>query len=170
MSQLNIDAETEMLVEEFIDLDMEIKRLQAYLNEKKKRRDEIGGFLSGVFRSVSDIKGVYLKTKKYVMEVASIGGERMTHKYSELFNLALSKVNRRTRAVLERIQAETGTVYHASDQFRYSEFNEGMLNEASFFAKLGAKIKNFLGNLKRMVFGVKKDFNELEQISKKILR
>lgn len=164
-----MDGDVDAQIEEYMSLTQEIQMLEAKLRAAKSRRSFLGGLLSPFFSGVSDVKKHLHKTQKFIVEVARKGGTRSSYKYADLFELALTKVNSRTRALLERVREETASMHELEQTYKITPLGES-LNESKVLSKLISYAKNAFAKIKRLIFGLHKDLNELEKISKQMLK
>jgi hypothetical protein len=128
---------------EFYDLQNEIKRLEAELEEKKLAFKQFEGDIKPMLDGMKEVGDKLAQTEEYVIKVSRFGGERKDASYKTAFENALTKVNAATKRVLEEALEASKKV----TQVKHSFSIDKVVAEASLFDKIKSAIKGAISKL-----------------------
>jgi hypothetical protein len=128
---------------EFYELQNEIKRLEAELEEKKLAFKQFEGDIKPMLDGMKDVGDKLAQTEEFVIKVSRFGGERKDASYKTAFENALSKVNAATKRVLEEALEASKKV----TQVKHSFSIDKVVAEASLFDKIKSALKGAINKL-----------------------
>jgi hypothetical protein len=128
---------------EFYELQNEIKRIEAELEEKKLMFKQFESDIKPMIDGMKEVGDKLAQTEEYVIKVSRFGGERKDASYKTAFENALSKVNAATKRVLEEALEASKKV----TQVKHSFAIDKVVAEASLFDKIKSAIKGAISKL-----------------------
>jgi hypothetical protein len=128
---------------EFYELQNEIKRLEAELEERKLAFKQFEGDIKPMLDGMKDVGDKLAQTEEFVIKVSRFGGERKDASYKTAFENALSKVNAATKRVLEEALEASKKV----TQVKHSFSIDKVVAEASLFDKIKSALKGAINKL-----------------------
>lgn len=147
---------------EFYDLQNEIKRLEAELEEKKLAFKQFEGDIKPMLDGMKEVGDKLAQTEEYVIKVSRFGGERKDASYKTAFENALSKVNAATRRVLEEALEASKKVTQVKHSF---SIDKVVVAEASIFDKIKSAIK---GAINKLLGVFKKESKTIDDANKEL--
>jgi septal ring factor EnvC (AmiA/AmiB activator) len=127
----------------FYELQEQIKKLEAELEEKKLQFKQFEGDVKPMIDGMKEVGDKLAETEEYVLKVSRFGGERKDASYKTAFENALSKVNAATKRVLEEALEASKKV----TQVKHSFSIDKVVAEASLFDKIKSAIKGAINKL-----------------------
>lgn len=127
----------------FYDLQEEIKKLEAQLEEKKLQFKQFEGDVKPMIDGMKEVGDKLAETEEYLIKISRFGGERKDASYKTAFENALSKVNAATKRVLEEALEASRKI----TQVKHSFSIDKVVAEASLFDKIKGAIKNAISKL-----------------------
>lgn len=150
----------------FYDLQEEIKKLEAALEEKKSQFKQFEGDVKPLIDGMKEVGDKLAETEDYVLKVSRFGGERKDASYKTAFENALSKVNAATKRVLEEALEASKKV----TQVKHSFSLDKVVAEASILDKIKGAIKSaiskILGVFKKETKNIDDANNDLKKLTK----
>jgi septal ring factor EnvC (AmiA/AmiB activator) len=131
-------------IAEFYDLQNEIKRMEAELEEKKLAFKQFEGEVKPMLDGMKEVGDKLAETEGFVIKVSRFGGERKDASYKTAFENALGKVNAATRRVLEEALEASKKVTQVKHSF---SIDKVVVAEASIFDKIKNAIKGAINKL-----------------------
>lgn len=128
---------------DFYELQNEIKKLEAELEEKKLAFKQFEGDIKPMIDGMKEVGDKLAQTEEYVIKISRFGGERKDASYKTAFENALSKVNAATKRVLEEALEASKKV----TQVKHSFSIDTIVAEASIFDKIKGAIKSAISKL-----------------------
>jgi septal ring factor EnvC (AmiA/AmiB activator) len=128
---------------DFYELQNEIKKLEAELEEKKLAFKQFEGDIKPMIDGMKEVGDKLAQTEEYVIMISRFGGERKDASYKTAFENALSKVNAATKRVLEEALEASKKV----TQVKHSFSIDTIVAEASIFDKIKGAIKSAISKL-----------------------
>jgi hypothetical protein len=127
----------------FYELQEQIKKLEAELEEKKLQFKQFEGDVKPMIDGMKEVGDKLAETEEYVLKVSRFGGERKDASYKTAFENALGKVNAATKRVLEEALEASKKV----TQVKHSFSIDKVVAEASIFDKIKGAIKGAISKL-----------------------
>lgn len=127
----------------FYDLQEEIKKLEAALEEKKLQFKQFEGDVKPMIDGMKEVGDKLAETEEYLIKISRFGGERKDASYKTAFENALSKVNAATKRVLEEALEASRKI----TQVKHSFSIDKVVAEASLFDKIKGAIKGAINKL-----------------------
>lgn len=156
------DAAVKASIGEFYDLQNEIKRLEAELEEKKLAFKQFEGDIKPMLDGMKEVGDKLAQTEEYVIKVSRFGGERKDASYKTAFENALSKVNAATKRVLEEALEASKKVTQVKHSFSIDKM---VVAEASIFDKIKSAIK---GAINKLLGVFKKESKTIDDANKEL--
>ena len=145
------DPEILASIDEFYDLQQEIESLNAKLKEAKAKFGKYSKYITPLLDAMKDTGDKLAETDDYVIKIKRFAHERSSASYKDAFEMAISKVNAATQAVLNKALEESKKISKIGHSFEI-DVNEGRLDENIFTDAIkGIKmvVKSFLSLFKR---------------------
>lgn len=155
------DPAVQASIGEFYDLQNEIKRLEAELEEKKLQFKQFEGDIRPMLDGMKEVGDKLAQTEEYVIKVSRFGGERKDASYKTAFENALTKVNAATKRVLEEALEASKKV----TQVKHSFSIDKVVAEASIFDKIKGAIK---GAINKLLSVFKKESKTIDDANKEL--
>jgi hypothetical protein len=127
----------------FYELQEQIKKLEAELEEKKLQFKQFEGDVKPMIDGMKEVGDKLAETEEYLIKVSRFGGERKDASYKTAFENALGKVNAATKRVLEEALEASKKV----TQVKHSFSIDKVVAEASLFDKIKSAIKGAINKL-----------------------
>lgn len=137
------DPEVKAQIGTFYDLQEQIRKLEAQLEEKKLQFKQFEGDVKPMIDGMKEVGDKLAETEEYILRVSRFGGERKDASYKTAFENALSKVNGATKRVLEEALEASRKV----TQVKHSFSIDKVVAEASIFDKIKGAIKGAINKL-----------------------
>ena len=147
---------------EFYDLQNEIKRLEAELEERKLAFKQFEGEIKPMLDGMKEVGDKLAQTEEYLIKVSRFGGERKDASYKTAFENALSKVNAATKRVLEEALEASKKVTQVKHSF---SIDKVVVAEASIFDKIKSAIK---GAISKLLGVFKKESKTIDDANKEL--
>jgi DNA repair exonuclease SbcCD ATPase subunit len=161
LTEFQRDKEIEFKIGELSD---EIDRVKNHLEGLKKRYSQIEGELRPVLEHLHQFNQKSVQTERFLISIKRMGYEKVNYRYKEVFEESLDKVNGNTRRLLENLLESSKTLSKVVSSIGVQPLNENP------FTKLLGRIKGmFLGLISR-IKNTGKDLDELQRISKLLIR
>jgi chromosome segregation ATPase len=158
------DKEIESKINEFGELNDEIDRLKNHLEGLKKRYSQLEGELRPVLENLYQHNQKSVQTQKYLVSIKKMGYEKTNYRYKEVFEESLEKVNGNTKKLLENLLETTKTLSKVVSSIGVQPLNE------TLFTKLMSGIKKMFLGLVSRIKNVSKDMDELQKVSKLLIK
>lgn len=150
-------------INEFGALSDEIDKINASLKRLKSQYTQLEKELRPVIDEMEALGETALETETYLLSLKQKGYERMTPKYKEAFELALTKVNQATRDILQEALEKTKSLNVVASKWgvqRVKEANEG----GTLINKITSWAKSFYSKLSKL----NRNMNKLKQFAQKV--
>lgn len=127
----------------FYDLQEQIKKIEAELEEKKLQFKQFESDVKPMIDGMKEVGDKLAETEEYILKISRFGGERKDASYKTAFENALSKVNGATKKVLEEALEASKKVTNVKHSFSIDK----IVAEASLFDKIKGAIKGAINKL-----------------------
>lgn len=148
----------------FYDLQEQIKKLEAELEERKLAFKQFEGEIKPMLDGMKEVGDKLAQTEEYLIKVSRFGGERKDASYKNAFENALSKVNGATKRVLEEALEASRKVTQVKHSF---SIDKVIVAEASIFDKIKSAIK---GAISKLLGVFKKESKTIDDANKDLKR
>ena len=148
----------------FGELSDEIDKLNATIEKLKKEFKDIEEEIRPLIETAEGLASRHLETSKYIITIKKKGYTKTNPKYKDAFSLALSKVNNKTRTILNESLAASTTVSKVASKIGVQQ-KEGIVQEGLFNA-IGKKFKSVFNKLLRKLKGLDKDVALIQKLSR----
>jgi chromosome segregation ATPase len=164
LTEFQRGKEIESKINEFGELNDEIDRVKNHLEGLKKRYSQLEGELRPVLENLYQHNQKSLQTQKYLVSIKKMGYEKTNYRYKEVFEESLEKVNGNIKKLLENLLETTKTLSKVVSSIGVQPLNENL------FTKLMSGIKRMFLGLVSRIKNVSKDMDELQKVSKLLIR
>ena len=164
LTEFQRGREIESKINEFGELSDEMDRVKNHLEGLRKRYSQIEGELRPMLEHLTEFNQKSVQTERFLISIKRMGYEKVNFRYKEVFEESLDKVNGNTRRLLENLLESSKTLSKVVSSIGVQPLDENLLT------KLMDRIKRmFLGLISR-IKNTGKDMDELQKVSKLILR
>ena len=164
LTEFQRNKEIESKINEFGELSDEIDRVKNHLEGLKKRYTQLEGELRPMLEHLTEFNQKSVQTERFLVSIKRMGYEKVNYRYKEVFEESLDKVNGNTRRLLENLLESSKTLTKVVSSIGVQPLNENLLT------KLLDRLKRmFLGLISR-IKNTGKDMEELQKVSKRLLR
>lgn len=154
LSEFRLEKELEKKIDEFGILSDEIDRVKHRLDELLMEYRGIESILRPMLEELTQMKVSSIRTNYYLISIKRKGYERINYSYKDGFELALTKVNKSTKKLLEEILHSTKSITNV-----VSTIGVQRLGEGGILTSLFNRLKGLVG---RVVPKLKKGNRELD--------
>jgi hypothetical protein len=162
LQEIEVDDETASKIDEYGDLITRMEQITAELKDLKKKASTIQSEINPTLKLLESFKDEAIKTNKYLVELQHRGYERVNKSHKKGFELGLSKVNEKTKRILNEALKATETITKVDAKYNIKSLEELSLKDVVNY------IKNKFNNLKSMVADWNKDNKQLAQLAQKL--
>ena len=164
LTEFQRGREIESKINEFGELNDEIDRVKNHLEGLRKRYSQLEWELRPMLEHLTEFNQKSVQTERFLISIKRMGYEKVNFRYKEVFEESLDKVNGNTRRLLENLLESSKTLSKVVSSIGVQPLDENLLT------KLMDRIKRmFLGLISR-IKNTGKDMDELQKVSKLILR
>ena len=164
LTEFQRDNEIESKINEFGELSDEIDRVKNHLEGLKKRYSQLEEELRPVLEHLHQFNQKSVQTERFLVSIKRMGYEKVNYKYKEVFEESLDKVNGNTRRLLENLLESSKTLSKVVSSIGVQPLDENLLT------KLMDRIKRMFSGLISRIKNTGKDMDELQRISKQLIR
>jgi len=157
------DMTSEQLLEEFGELDEAVRNVEYKLKKMQSERAELEKYLAPILEKLDDTSGAVMRSKNYIVKIKRKGYESTSRSYAKLFKLALTKVNKATRNVLERALEATENTYKVSTKLIAHSFDDEITE--SVVSNIFSILKNIYSKIHEAFYELKKGENALMKLA-----
>lgn len=151
---------------EFYELQNEIKRLEAELEEKKLAFKQFESDIKPMIDGMKEVGDKLAQTEEYLIKISRFGGERKDVSYKTAYENALTKVNAATKRVLEEALEASKKVTQVKHSFAIDKV---VVAEASIFDKIKSAIKGAINKLLGVFKKESKNIDDANRELKKLV-
>ena len=164
LTEFQRGKEIESKINEFGELSDEIDRVKNHLEGLRKRYSQLEWELRPMLEHLTEFNQKSVQTERFLISIKRMGYEKVNFRYKEVFEESLDKVNGNTRRLLENLLESSKTLSKVVSSIGVQPLDENLLT------KLMDRIKRmFLGLISR-IKNTGKDMEELQRISKLLIR
>uniref|UniRef100_UPI004047D0BD hypothetical protein n=1 Tax=Algoriphagus sp. TaxID=1872435 RepID=UPI004047D0BD len=164
LTEFQRNKEIESKINEFGELSDEMDRVKNHLEGLKKRYSQLEGELRPVLEHLHQFHQKSVQTERFLVSIKRMGYEKVNYKYKEVFEESLEKVNTNTRRLLENLLESSKTLSKVVSSIGVQPLNENLLT------KLLDRVKKMFSGLISRIKNTGKDLDELQRISKQLIR
>ena len=164
LTEFQRDKEIESKINEFGELSDEVDRVKNQLEGLRKRYSQLEGELRPVLEHLHQFNQKSVQTERFLVSIKRMGYEKVNYKYKEVFEESLDKVNGNTRRLLENLLESSKTLSKVVSSIGVQPLDENLLT------KLMDRIKRMFSGLISRIKNTGKDMDELQKVSKLLLR
>ena len=164
LTEFQRNKEIESKINEFGELSDEMDRVKNHLEGLKKRYSQLEGELRPVLELLHQFNQKSVQTERFLVSIKRMGYEKVNYKYKEVFEESLEKVNTNTRRLLENLLESSKTLSKVVSSIGVQPLNENLLT------KLLDRVKKMFSGLISRIKNTGKDLDELQRISKQLIR
>lgn len=166
--QIVDDESIKQQVDEFGTLSEEISSLTAQLKKIEQRHKELGESLLPLLERLEDAEEQVLRAEKYILTILSKSYERTNYKYKEAFELALTKVNSATKAILEEALQTTQTTTKIGGRLKAIRIHKESISSTvkAISTKLNSAVQSAVTSINRSYRSLDKGVESLGKLSK----
>jgi chromosome segregation ATPase len=164
LTEFQRGKEIESKINEFGELSDEMDRVKNHLEGLKKRYSQLEGELRPVLEHLHQFNQKSVQTEQFLVSIKRMGYEKVNYKYKEVFEESLEKVNTNTRRLLENLLESSKTLSKVVSSIGVQPLNENLLT------KLLDRVKKMFSGLMSRIKNTGKDLDELQRISKQLIR
>lgn len=157
------DMTPEQIIDEFGELDERIRKIKGELKELQSRRNKLEKVLVPLIEKMGDAEDIILKSKNYVIKIARKGYDRYNPKYKEVYELALTKVNKYIRRILEMALEGSKTLSKIPTKLSGHSIGEQLTE--SMVTDFMVKLKRIFKNMFFYYGEARKGMNALRQLA-----
>ena len=152
-----IGKDLETKINQFGELSDQIDLLKSQLNELKSKYSTIEDELRPILNELQNTENKHLRTKDFLITIKRMGFDRTNVKYKTAFTQSLTKVNKQTRIVLEKILEETKSTSRVVSSIGVSKLRE---------STIGQIIKKMMSSFKKFINPLRKTNKSLDDLNK----
>jgi chromosome segregation ATPase len=164
LNEYQLEQSIQRKIDEFGELSDEMDKLKHQLEGFKKRYSQIEGELRPILEELNRFGQKSLQTERYLVSIKRMGYDRENLRYKETFEQSLEKVNKQTRKVLEDLLQSTKTISRVVSSVGVQSVSEG------FFSDLIRKVKSLFSKIIPNLKRTNKEMEELQRISKRMVK
>ena len=164
LTEFQRNQEIETKINEFGDLSDEIDKVKNQLEGLKKRYSQLEGEIRPVLEHLQQFNQKSVKTERYLISIKRMGYEKVNYRYKEVFEESLEKVNKNTRRLLENLLESTKTLSKVVSSIGVQPIGENI------FKDIIGRIKRIFSGLINRIKNYNKDLDELQSISKMMIK
>lgn len=164
LTEFQRDKGIESKINEFGELSDEIDRVKNQLEGLRKRYSQIEGELRPMLEHLTEFNQKSIQTERFLVSIKRIGYEKVNYRYKEVFEESLDKVNTNTRRLLENLLESSKTLSKVVSSIGVQPLNENLLT------KLMDRVKKMFSGLISRIKNTGKDLEELQRISKLLMK
>ena len=164
LTEFQRNKEIESKINEFGELSDEMDRVKNHLEGLKKRYSQLEGELRPMLEHLHQFNQKSVQTERFLVSIKRMGYEKVNYKYKEVFEESLEKVNTNTRRLLENLLESSKTLSKVVSSIGVQPLNENLLT------KLLDRVKKMFSGLISRIKNTGKDLDELQRISKQLIR
>ena len=145
--EFRLDTPIEKKIDEFGILSDRIDMVKSELEEMMNRYKVMEGEIRPVLEELSVENRKSIQTKKYLITLKRMGYDKESYKYKETFEESLTKVNDKTRRLLEELLQSTKTISRVVSTIGVQRIGEGVVGD--LWRRFVKSFKLFLPFLKK---------------------
>jgi acetolactate synthase small subunit len=145
--EFNIETSIEKKINEFGTLSDKIDKVKSDLELLVSRYKVLEGEIRPILEELSVQNRKSIQTKKYLITLKRKGYDKESYKYKETFEESLTKVNDKTRRLLEELLQSTKTISRVVSTIGVQRIGEGVIGD--LWRRFVKSFKLFLPFLKK---------------------
>lgn len=160
-----MDPKLEQQIDEFGVLADEIDRIKSELETKKDRFEELEATLRPILEALGDSEENFLRTKTHLVRIKKMGYDRVNFGYKEAFEMAMEKVNKATKKILEEAKEANKTTTRIVSAVGVQKLGESVVG--NFISKVKSFFNKIIVNINSENNKLDKYNNILDRLSSK---